>query len=395
MQCDNNKRKRTADDLILPEGYEPRSVKQHVMEYDDDDKELGAHDVIHFALGVLKRIGARRVGDWVYVAKSTPDMRTTNFYHPYMSIADFINVHCRNRAVAGDIWSYLLDDKVEATVIRYLSRTCNDPEFPELEPRKGVFAFANGVYVASNHPESGAEVNDFFEYRRGVPAPLMASFYNPHELNIEWLTFTDPIDIPTPTLDAILQREGWNDDIKRAFYSMCIGRLLANVREYDAWGVAPMLHGGEGTGASFIAGSLLPRLASKIYNDDDKSFRAAEAFDSDLVVVRPGTTTIPQELLLSMIHGETVSVARVHKQTVDEAWRAPVVLVGDQLPSWFHTRGGRDVLLFHFSRPIDCRDADLLRELPAIVTKGVRCYTELAAKARGSNVRECLPAYFY
>ncbi|QPB44531.1 hypothetical protein [Medusavirus stheno T3] len=199
-------------------------------------------------------------------------------------------------------------------------------------------------------------------------------------------------NLPTPTFDAILDREGWSDDTKRAFYALCIGRLM-NPR--DLWSIAPLLQGADDTAAGFIARCIFPRIASFIYTvprPNAGGVSLAEAHDSDLVVVRSGTPTFSQDELLAMIHKEMLNVRRMHAETNEIKWRKPVVLVGNAFPAWLQSRNGHDVFTFHFSRPMEDNDVDISSEAHAIFSKGLGCYFELVDDVGDGDVRDALPA---
>ncbi|BBI30508.1 hypothetical protein QKT49_gp255 [Acanthamoeba castellanii medusavirus] len=206
----------------------------------------------------------------------------------------------------------------------------------------------------------------------------------------------------TPLLDAILDGEGWDEEIKRAFYALCVGRLMTKAGEHDEWPVAPIIHGEDNTGAALIARCVIPHLAPSVYKvprPGDGSVNMSEAFDSDLVLVRTGihgAPTFSKEEMLAMIHGETVVISRRHALPLESKWTTRVVMVGHSLPSWFHQRQGRDVLLFYFSKALKTQEIDLESEMPAIFEKGRQCYLQLVKKVGSEgDVRAALSPYLY
>lgn len=206
----------------------------------------------------------------------------------------------------------------------------------------------------------------------------------------------------TPLLDAILDGEGWDEEIKRAFYALYVGRLMTKVGEHDEWPVAPVIHGEDNTGAALIARCVIPHLAPSVYKvprPGNGSVNMSEAFDSDLVLVRtgiPGAPTFSKEAMLAMIHGETVVISRRHALPLESRWTTRVAMVGPSLPPWFHSRRGRDALVFHFSRALETQEIDLESEMPAILEKGRQCYLQLVNKVGGGgDVRAALSPYLY
>jgi hypothetical protein len=145
----------------------------------------------------------------------------THAYEPVCSVEEFVTRHrgCKDR------WT----------------ESCILSEGASLNKDRHVFAFRNGVYVASR--------DKFYPFKATVhiPASLVAAKYFDVEMLVPQAG-TQCQNIPTPHLDQVLQ--GLPNRAQR-WLRMLIGRLIYDVGELDNWSVIPLLLGG-GEAASLV-----------------------------------------------------------------------------------------------------------------------------------------------
>ncbi|QPB44560.1 hypothetical protein [Medusavirus stheno T3] len=402
-----NKREEQARKM-LPINYKSRSYTDYL---NDEETGLGGKEpagiaVINFVLGVLQKFDAKRSHDWVCLKKETPDKHNTRFYHRYMKISEFIETHCTFKNVAGDMWANMLRPGVKSQAVKFLSTARNEKEFLEYNVCRSVFAFDKGIYV-TQHLKAGnfeAEPNDFYRYDgpkiNQLPTVFGSANYIPGEVDFDWLATDDPMDVPTPVTDSILDHQGWSDEIKFIFFAVCVGRVCFALGTYDNWQIAPFFYGVAGTGKS-----TLLKIISKIYppervytmsNDTQGQFSIANAEDKNVVIITEvkANFALPQSQFQSMVAAESMECSRKHIQETIQAnpWNVPLLMAGNEVMNYGDQAESiaRRLLIFVFSELVTRVDANmdkkLEEELPALLIKGVRCYHKLAALTHGSNL---------
>lgn len=394
--------------LMLPTNYRPRSYASYLA---DEETGLGGKEpagiaVINFVLGVLEKFGAKRSQDWVCLKKMTPDEKNTRFYHRYMKISEFIETHCTFRNVAGDMWANMLRPGVKSQVVKFLSSARNEKEFLEYNVCRGVFSFDKGLFI-TQHLKSGdfeCEPCTFYRYDgpniNRLPTVFGSANYIPGEVDFDWLATDDPMDVPTPVTDSILDYQGWSDEIKFIFYAVCVGRVCFALGTYDNWQIAPFFYGVAGTGKS-----TLLKIISKIYpservytmsNDTQGQFSIANAEDKNVVIITEvkANFALPQSQFQSMVAAESMECSRKHIQETIQAnpWNVPLLMAGNEVMNYGDQAESiaRRLLIFVFAELVTRVDANmdkkLEEELPALLIKGVRCYHKLAKLTHGSNL---------
>ena len=129
---------------------------------------------------------------------------------------------------------------------------CNDNQFPDIEKRRHVWSFKNGVFVGKeweptnpNDPEEGFYKCKFYPYDSNDFAVLDPTVISCKYFDQNFNEFTDLErwqDIPTPNFDKVLQYQKFEPEVCNWAYVMG-GRLCYNVGELDSWQNYPILQG--------------------------------------------------------------------------------------------------------------------------------------------------------
>jgi hypothetical protein len=243
-----------------------------------------------------------------------------------------------------------------------------------------------------------------------LPDVLAAVNYIPHSLQQQWMTYNDPMDIPTPLMDSIIDVQQWTPAVKRVFYAIIFGRSLFPVGRYDNFGFAPMLCGVEQSGKTTIL-----RLLAKVHGEKDVytlsddsggQFSLANAVNAFLAIIFDVGETLSvmsPDAFRTIVTPERITISRMHAGSLEvDLWSTPLILCGHHgVPSNVAGRYLPTILPFKFTNKVPEAAVDfdikLQAELPALIAKGVRAYYQLAQQTRGRSIWETgmLPEYFH
>jgi hypothetical protein len=246
--------------------------------------------------------------------------------------------------------------------------------FPDaLEPKKMSTLILDQNLTTTNFID---QQFDFRAYRECVPCPLK----------------DDPLNIPTPTVQRILDDQKLSPDVCRWFYAMC-GRMIYPVNYLDTWEVQPMTKGIPDTGKS-----ILWNLVCTFFNSQDvgyitRSYQKSE-YDptnpsSDLLDVHKklfvcfdfkNDPNLSPMVAAEMASGGLVEVTKGKSYPyMDVEWTAPVAFTGNCLPSGYDMLKRR-LMIFHFNEVVAKTDPHLSEmmklELPAFMKKCVTAYRQ-------------------
>jgi phage/plasmid-associated DNA primase len=308
--------------------------------------------------------------------------------------------------------------------MKYLTN-CRDMELPDLKPNRLFFSFKNGIFSAEKNlfypyipvegymcPDEDSQMLctdmldqnlvttnfikqdfDFLAFKTAVPDPLK----------------DDPLNIPTPNIQRIMDHQQLDDDVSSWFYAIC-GRMIFPVGYMDKWEIHPMTKGTAGTGKS-----TLWKLVSLFFKNIDvgnlmaegqkSSFGVEHLLDKFMFIcfdigdkLNLSPTTFNQ-----MVSGETVTIDRKHLNSVEGPWTAPGAFAGNCFPPWEDEAGSmaRRFMVFLFTKYVTNSDARLFGkmtlELPAFMQKCVSCYHQKlrVVEAEKGNIWKALPEYFW
>jgi hypothetical protein len=333
----------------------------------------------------------------------------TRAWTPKFTIKSFI----RNIAPKDDQmnnWkNFTSRGNVYRDVTDYISN-CVDPQFPEIEKRRHVWSFKNGIFVGKEWiPETERYECRFYPYEskdfQNLDPTIISCKYFDQEFddfsNVErWQ------DIPTPTFDKVLQYQGFEEEVCNWAYVMG-GRLCYDVGDMDGWQVIPFFKGIAGSGKS----TLINHVFKKFYENDDVGILSnnterkfgLSSIMGNFMFVSPeikSDLALEQAEFQSIVSGESVSIAVKNQTAVCMTWNIPGVLAGNEIPNWKDNSGSilRRILAWNFTKQV--READphldkkLDKELPHILVKCVRAYIEYARKYSDIDIWNAVPKYF-
>lgn len=292
--------------------------------------------------------------------------------------------------------------------LKYLHGYVCIKEFPQLEVDRDLLSFANGVLRLSDasfvpyadimgprHEDDVEEGNDIVTLATKVARNHIDAVYNVVDGGVE-----EGGETGTPLFDTVLGRQFQDDAAVTEMFCALLGRLLFRVGDKDNWQVMPYLQGVAGSGKSLVL-SIMETLVGRhnvgtLGAKREEIFGTASIFDKDVVIGREMphklSNALPQELMQSMVCGETIEVPRKLTRSINVQWTAPVILASNYAPDYVNTANnvGRRLVVFRFENPVSDPQEDLLdrikaAELPAIAARIVRAY--LAAVQRVKQTR--------
>lgn len=335
------------------------------------------------------------------------------------------------------MWQLMVTGDTKSRTIKHLEEGY-ELQFQDLEPDRHWHSFPNGLYNTNHkmfYPWSSSRIT----------SDITSCKYHDAEFPETITDIEDWHDIPTPHFDKILttqlahllhtetddggapkrytaetaaienerrlQENPSADRVEEGdkitvvegqkvidWAYIMLGRLLYEVNEKDQWQVMPMFVGRAGTGKSLIGSTVRDffdeseiGLAS---NDQQKGFGLETIHDSKLWMVKEvkHDFSIDQAQLQSMITGEEMSIQRKNKTALPVVWRAPGILLGNELPNWVDNSGSmsRRMILFYFHKRVPNVDpylADRLKqEMPSLMHKCNRAYARAVAMYGSSDI---------
>lgn len=174
----------------------------------------------------------RRQGDWCF-EPIIVNGHDTHAWRAVMTIEQWMYTETA-KETNWEQWQWLTAaGGTPRTVKEYLSKCC-DYSFPELKKDRSTFSFLNGVYRARE--------NKFYPHDSSTLANSIASckFFE-LEFPEEYIQL-NPVNIPTPNLDTIMNFQEWSPEVKKWMYIL-LGRLLYDLNDLDAWQVIPFCKG--------------------------------------------------------------------------------------------------------------------------------------------------------
>ena len=407
------------------------SVSNKVAEVSDDDISAGMarfsnmegedsltkyQSLVIFLLNQAYLRGYRRYGADFYARVLTPEGRDTRAWKKACAIRDFVYDVTRKEINFAQ-WCNLTANVSNVNYATEFLTSCRDMQLPELKKDRDMFAFRNGVYVASADkfvPHAGPCARPDVSNDDGQPGDVAAcKFFDlDFPAGLESGTSTSGIDdwyggIATPHLQSILDHQKFAPDVCRWFY-VFVGRLLYEVGAKDAWQVIPFFKGQAGTGKS----TLLMRVCAAFYEPEDvgvlsnnieRKFGLSAICDK-LLFVAPeikGDLQMEQAEFQSVVSGEACQINIKYKKAETlPRWSVPGVLAGNEAPNWVDNAGSvsRRMVLFDFCHRVDNADMELgkklTEEMPLILLKCNRAYLEAVRRHSKDSIWKHLPKYF-
>lgn len=260
---------------------------------------------------------------------------------------------------------------------------------PWLKPDRHVFAFRNGCYMAKQESFVLFSREAVPTMPDGSLCPI-ACKYHDVEVDPRWMT-GDPMEIPTPLMDFIMDTQQLSPDVKRVYFSM-LGRALYDLGEMDNWQVFLFVKGAAETGKS-----TLLKFMGSVYNTEDvgilsnnvESTFGASMISDKFVVIGDDlgeNFALDQQLFQNMCSGNDVSLPQKNKRALVLKWNTQLLMAGNVIMDYRDNFGSfsRRLLIIHYSKPVmhvDPTIPDRLRqEIGAAIIKCNRCYRNMVRR---------------
>jgi hypothetical protein len=362
-----------------------------------------------YALDEAYKSGYRRYKDFCCEEIKTIEGYCTRAWVAKQEIQTFV----RNIAPKDDEFSnwknFTSRGSVYRDVIEYLSK-CIDPQFPEIEKRRHVWSFKNGVFVGKEWiPERGVYDCRFYPYDskefRCLDHTIISCKYFDQQFD-DFSHIENWQDIPTPHFDTVLHYQNFEPEVCNWAYVMG-GRLCYDVGDLDSWQIIPFFKGIARSGKSTLINNVFKRFyesqdVGTLGNNIERKFGLSALKDSFMFIAPEikGDLALEQAEFQSIVSGERVSVAVKNKIAVSIDWKVPGVLGGNEIPNWKDNSGSvlRRILPWNFTKQVQEADPNLEKklekELPIILLKCVRGYLDYSNKFRDRDIWNVVPKYF-
>lgn len=218
--------------------------------------------------------------------------------------------------------------------------------------------------------------------------------------------------IETPFLRKIFKDQGVEGNAFDWMAMLLFGRSFFEVKEKDTWEVFVHIVGPGGTGKSLICDLLKscfkPKDIGILGNNAQGQFVLGDIYDKRFVLgsEMDSRLSLTRTDLCSMVTGEAMMITRKGLSAVplDDGWKAPILLCGNtDIFSGSDDAGGsirRRRVVVHFPNQTKAEDMDgdlinrLKMELPAILTKGIGMYLQMAKRHKNASFWKICPEFF-
>jgi hypothetical protein len=320
----------------------------------------------------------RRKNAAFYRPRILTDGTHTGFYEYFCEIQDFMFRTVSPVRLHPEEYDALTNKPSTPQQMIHLLSGLPDSRCPFLEKNRTKFSFANGVFDATdasfelyaNRSHTAQSTSNFFD------APISDEVLS-----------MDPMNIPTPHFDKILQDQKFDDKARRWMYILC-GRLLHEVGSLDDWQVTLYIRGVAGSGKSSILKTMGMMYEAGdvgfMMSDGQPTFCDEHLYDKFIVMAMDldKRTTFSATRINSMISGEQVSINRKFKTALNETWKPPMILASNAQPPWPDVAGNlmRRFPILTFNHPVRQSDPHLFdklkQELPVLLVKIARAYLQ-------------------
>jgi hypothetical protein len=378
---------------------------------DDDEIESATpfQKCLLHTLDETYKSGYRRYKGYCCEEIKTVEGFRTRAWNAKFTIEDFVYSLSQKDDDFNNWKNFTSRGSVFRDVIDNISK-CIDHQFPQIEKRRHVWSFKNGVFVGKEWiPDRGVYDCRFYPYEskdfRCLDPTIVACKYFDQQFD-DFAHLDDWKDIPTPYFDSVLKYQKFEDEVCNWAYVMG-GRLCFDVGDLDGWQVIPFFKGIARSGKS----TLITKVFKKFYEGEDvgtlsnnieKKFGLSAIKDSFMFIAPEvkGDLALEQAEFQSIVSGEDVSVAVKNKTAQSFEWKVPGVLGGNEVPNWKDNSGSvlRRILPWNFSKQVQEADPQLDKkldkELPVILLKCIKAYLDYSSKYNDKDIWNVVPAYF-
>ncbi|CAM9204595.1 unnamed protein product [Pylaiella littoralis] len=360
------------------------------------------HFVVLYLLGELSRRRYRRLQGFVYkqvFLGSYP----THAWEELCDIKSIIRVLC-DKETHCEMWKHSNTGGNFDACVKYLTN-CLDLEFPDLNPKRRVWSFNDGIYDASDDSFTfyDQHIDDHLVSCKIIYKDFHSSYFtSPSRLSPKLVY--DQLD--TPLFDSIFEPQKWDSEMVWWMF-VFIGRLFYEVSEMDSWQVIPFMKGVAGTGKSTVI-RVIQMMYNRmdigvISNNVEKKFGLSTIYNKTIFVVPElkGDFAMDQADFQSMVTGEELSMAVKHGNPLTGTWTTPGIMAGNESAGWEDKSGSisRRIVVFPFLHkvPQEKLNPGLMgeikeSEMPKIIRKSALAYLEAVRKFGGSDIWQGLPS---
>lgn len=374
------------------------------------ESDMKSHQVLlEFYLEMASRRGYRKLANGaLFKPKFTENGEFTRSYEYAMEISEFIyeSLYPYERYKAQFL--ALTDNRSVPANMDANLKACYRDKLPFLIKDRTKFATRDGLFDARE--------NKFYPY--GVDPGWDSSVVCANYIDVHFEDDVyqqalhesggDPLAIPTPNIQKILDAQDLSPDVCRWIYAS-LGRMVFPIGLLDGWQFVPFFKGTAGSGKS-----TLLRLAAKFYNDVDvgnlmsegqKNFSIEHLVDKYVFFSYDVDDKMNFSLTRwnQMVSGENVGVERKFKSVLPVTWTVGGAFAGNSFPPWVDQAGNvsRRMLVVMFVNVIRNVDTKLfdkcMAELGAFLKKCVGCYLYQLERHGGKGIwdKGVLPKYFH
>ena len=360
------------------------------------------HYVVLFLLGELSRRRYRRLDAHVYkqvFIGSNP----THAWEEVCDIKHIVRVLC-DKETHCEMWKHCNMGGNFDACVKYLTNCC-DLEFPDLNAKRRVWSFNDGIYDASD--------DTFTTYDQHIDDNLVsckiiykdfhdAYFSTPSRVAAK-LRFSE---LSTPLFDSIFEPQGWDRHMTWWMF-VFIGRLFYEVSEMDSWQVIPFMKGVAGTGKSTVIKVIQmmynPADVGVISNNIEKKFGLSTIYNKTIFVVPElkGDFAMDQADFQSMVTGEVLSMPVKNGSPKIGTWTTPGIMAGNESAGWEDKSGSisRRIVVFPFLNKVPEHklnpglvDEIKESEMPRIIRKSAIAYQDAVQRFSTGDIWQSLPS---
>ena len=379
-------------------------------------------NLILFVLDLLRQQRLRKRGNLCYRELFTRSNRPMHAWEEVMTIKEFIYQNITKERDYTQ-WKNLTNPRDNDRHIVDNIREAEHPEFPQLHPKRTLFAFGDdadgGLYSLEEDvffpyalQETWKEyAESICAHRRRINPSFHVEPPQRHDVAIKhfpesflpaWASQgfdeadDDPMDLPTPNVDRIFTDQLLQPETMRWIYAL-LGRLLYETGTHDQWQVLLFFKGIAGSGKSTLAKIMRhvypPSLVASLSSNVEPRFGLAPLYDKFLVICAEVKRDfgMNQGDLQSAVSGEEVSVAIKNKEAITVEWKTPFLFCGNELAAWKDAAGSmkRRLVVIEFNeliRPDPRLFSFIQQEFPVFLRKINLCYLQKAGMHADSDL---------
>lgn len=360
------------------------------------------HFLVLFLLGELSRRRYRRFDGHVYkqvFIGSNP----THAWEEKCEIKKVVRLLC-DKETHCEMWKQLILGGNFDQCVKYLNNCC-DSEFPDLNAKRRVWSFNDGIYDASD--------DSFTRYDQHIDEHLVSCKIIYKDFHGAYFSTPSRVanklgfdDLDTPLFDSIFEPQMWDQQMLWWMF-VFIGRLFYEVSELDSWQVIPFMKGVAGTGKSTVI-KVIQMMYNRadvgvISNNIEKKFGLSTIFDKTVFVIPElkGDFAMDQADFQSMVTGEILSMPVKNGSPKTGMWTTPGIMAGNESARWEDKSGSisRRIVVFPFLHKVPESKLNPIleteikdKEMPKIIRKCALAYHDAVQKFSTGDIWQALPA---